>query len=430
MLFFVDQVTERLQFTLEFIFGQHGLRYNLTNDLSIFESEKGLKCSYSNYPFESGTMTIQPCGLLFEDSIRDAVRLETEDWNGTICLSIDGKTDPFAAIFFLISRYEEYLPGNRDKHDRFSSKNSFLSRFGWLEQPMAEYWAEAIYTFLDPNREELQPEKKVTIIPSFDIDNTFAFKWKDGWRFVLSELKDRLKGDKFRRELRKNVRLGKIPDPFDTFGEIERCASLFPETRIFWLLADWGEFDRNISWKDPRHQRLIRTLNQNAHVGLHPGYASNLSDKRLVEEKQRLEQILGKPARESRQHFLKVRFPQTYQRLLNEGFRTDYSMGFADSPGFRLGTARPVFFFDLTTNCQTEYQLIPFVYMDGTFNEYLQCSVDEAKNKVESLYKEVKQFGGVFCFIWHNETIGESGKWKGWFELYLATLNLVSTTDD
>lgn len=429
MLFFVDQVTERLQFTLEFIFSQHGIRYELTNDLSIFESETGLKCSYSQYPFDSG-LSIEPSGLLFEETIRDTPRLEVENWNGTPCLSVDGKTDPLAAVFFLISRYEEYLPGPRDKHDRFSAKDSFLSRFGWLERPMAEYWTAAIFDFLDPGRTLLVPQKKVTIIPSFDIDNTFAFKWKDGWRHLLSVAKDRLKGNTLRRELRKNVRSGMLPDPFDTFPEIERCAKVFPETRVFWLLADWGEYDRNITWKDPRHQRLIRTLGTVAHVGLHPGYASNLSDKRLSEEKQRIEQIIGQPVRESRQHYLKVRFPQTYLRLINEGFRKDFTMGFADAPGFRLGTARPVFFFDLGNNRQTEFQLIPFVYMDGTFNEYLQCSVEEAKQKVRSLYDEVRRFGGVFCFIWHNETIGESGKWKGWSELYHATLQLVTSEND
>ena len=429
MLFFVDQVTERLQFTLEFVFRQHGIHFELTNDLSIFEAETGFKCSYSDYPFQS-VKTILPSDLLFEDHIRDNPRLEIGTWNGVDCLSIDGKTDPIAAIFFLISRYEEYLPGVRDKHDRFSSKNSFLHKFGWLEKPIAEYWIEALYNFLDPERKQLCPEKKVTVIPSFDIDNTFAFKWKDGWRFLLSELKDRFKGNNQRRELRKNVRSGMCKDPFDTFEEIERCAGLFPETRVFWLLADWGEFDRNITWKDPRHQRLIRTISRMAKVGLHPGYASNLSDKRLSEEKQRIELIIGEPVRESRQHFLKVRLPQTYNRLINEGFRRDFSMGFADAPGFRLGTARPVYFFDLGHNCQTDFQLMPFVYMDGTFNEYLGCSVEEAKANVLSLYKEVQQFGGVFCFIWHNETIGESGKWKGWSELYRSTLELVSSRHD
>lgn len=429
MLLFVDQVTERLQFTLEFVFRQHGIRYVLTNDLSIFEAEKGLKCSYSDYPFQN-VPTITPSGLLFEDTIRNKPVLSLTQWQNVPILSIDGVTDPFAAIFFLISRYEEYLPGPRDKHDRFSAKDSFLHRFGWLEHPMAERWTDTVFLFLDPDRQTLIADRHVTVIPSFDIDNTFAFKWKDGWRYLLSELKDRMKGNHERRALRKQVRAGVLTDPFDSFEEIERCAALFPETRVFWLLADWGEYDRNLSWKDPRHQRLIRTISQQAKVGLHPGYASNLSDKRLLEERQRIEQIIGEPVRESRQHYLKVRFPQTYNRLINEGFRSDFSMGFADAPGFRLGTARPVFFFDLEQNCQTDYSLIPFVYMDGTFHEYLSCSVEEALATTTRLYQEVVRYGGVFCFIWHNETIAETGKWKGWSDLYHATLELIEPSHD
>jgi hypothetical protein len=162
-----------------------------------------------------------------------------------------------------------------------------------------------------------------------------------------------------------------------------------------------------------------------ARVGLHPSYASNVSDKRLLEEKQRISQILVKDVVESRQHFLKLKLPQTYRRLIKEGFKKDYTMGFADQPGFRLGTAHPVYFFDLETNQATDYKLIPFVYMDGTFNEYLHYSIEESKVVVQKLLDEVRTYGGIFCFIWHNETIGNSGKWQGWSELLDFTLDLL-----
>ncbi|MES2554535.1 MAG: polysaccharide deacetylase family protein [Bacteroidota bacterium] len=429
MIVFVDQVTERLQYTFDFVFKQHGLRYELTNDLSVFTSSNDLKFSYSDYPFE-GIPFLSPSTLLFDEVINPHLAITKSDWQATECLAVDGKTDPFAAVFYVIIRYEEYTNPKRDKHERFQASESVLYQFGWLQQQIVEQWVEAIVAHFFPGKlADLASGRMITPMPSFDIDNTFAFKWKDGWRKWVSMAKDTFNRNKERSTLRKMVLSGQQPDPYDTFDLIHKCAERFDQTRVFWLLGDIGEFDRNITWRDPRHQRLIRTIGSVARVGLHPSYASNVSDKRLLEEKQRISQILVKDVVESRQHFLKVKLPQTYRRLISEGFKKDYTLGFADQPGFRLGTAHPVYFFDLESNQATDYKLIPFVYMDGTFNEYLGYSVEESKAVVKKLVDEVTAYGGIFCFIWHNETIGDSGKWQGWSELFDFTLDLLNGDD-
>jgi len=165
-------------------------------------------------------------------------------------------------------------------------------------------------------------------------------------------------------------------------------------------------------------------MGEKAVVGLHPSYKSNSYELFVKEEKARLENILETDIELSRQHFLKLKVKITYPNLVSLGFKKDYSMGYADQVGFRNGTARPYFWFDLTKNQITDLMIYPFVYMDGTLNEYLQLSIDESKNVIWKLHCEVTRFGGDFSFIWHNETIGDYGKWKGWSEVLEYTLSL------
>jgi hypothetical protein len=131
-------------------------------------------------------------------------------------------------------------------------------------------------------------------------------------------------------------------------------------------------------------------------------------------EKSRLEVILDTKITESRQHYLRLKMPETYQILNSQGIQMDYTMGYAESCGFRAGTARPFPWFNLSVNHPSNLILQPFCYMDGTLNEYMKLTPAEALLKVKELKSLVTKYGGNFCFIWHNETIGFRHHWKGW----------------
>ena len=423
MLFYVDEISLRLIYTLDFVFKEHGLEYQLTNDKHVFTAFSGTKISYSTFVFEHAPVLI-PSDLLFEETYRESVVVEKGTWQGVDCLVVDSVPDPLASIFYVLTRYEEYFPKFPDNHGRFTSKESIQSRFGWLHLQIAEHWIETFFRVYSPELFKIQQENKaIRVIPSFDIDNTFAYKWKEGWRSWLSNAKDVLQNNKERLKMRKLVQKGESNDPFDSFGAIHEVLKGYPETRVFWQLGNYGKYDTNIAWNDQRHQDLIAEISRLGNVGLHPSYASNQMDERLNQEVMRIRKISSKTITESRQHFLKLNLPKTYLRMIERGFEKDYTMGYADDCGFRAGTAREHAFFDLLANqIYPNYRIVPFAYMDGTLLEYKKLTIDQSLEVVDQLIDEVKRYGGTFCFIWHNETLAEAGKWKGWKKVFDYTL--------
>jgi len=421
---FVEQISERLIYTLDFVFKERGLTYELTNDPEGFKAHQGPKLNYSER-FIDEVLQLLPSTLLFDEEIL-IYEIHSGRFEEADCLTFNRVNDPLASIFYVLSRMEEYTSTLEDEHGRFSAKASVLSRYGWINHAVCDRWAVEFLRFLSRN-EILKFRNyagEARICPTFDIDNVYAYQWKDGVRKWMSTARDFIKGDKIRLNERNQVLKGARVDPYDTFDYMLSIAESGFSVTIFWLLGDYAKYDRNVSFRDLRHQRLIRKMSLKTTVGIHPSYKSNSFEYQITAEKQRLEQILNKEVNHSRQHFLKMKLPQTYRALLSSGITNDFTMGYAEVPGFRAGTARSIHWFDLQKNEKTDLLLHPFVYMDGTLNEYLNLSVPQAKEKIEELYREVKKFGGDFRFIWHNETIGNYGHWNGWKEVLEFSLNL------
>lgn len=410
----IPHMTERLGYTLDFIFSLRGISYHTE------PSERKESKEVQTITFVAGetSMSLGISPLLFETGINEKMRVEAVSDEVDSFFSFDGQPDLVGSVFYVLTRYEEYLAKSGDEHGRFQYSDSVLSEKGRIAYCLCDRWAEKIAVGLG-----FLPDRTVKMVPSFDIDNTYAYRLKRGRRMWFSVLRDLIQGNRQRIRERREVRKG-AKDPYDTFADIREIAGRFPETRVFWLVAPTGPRDRNISVSVKEHQELIRRMDEGGHVGLHPGYSTWTSPGNLLHQKQQLEQVLGHSIDRTRQHFLRFRLPDTFRALENTGVRHEYSLGFAEHPGFRCGTARPHLWFDLEENRVSALTIHPFSYMDGSLNEYLCRSVEESKSLISALYEEVSTYGGEFIFIWHNETIGDYGKWHGWREVLEFTLNL------
>lgn len=424
---YVDHISTRLLYTLNFVLDQRGVTYHLCNDFMQFGRTEGVKLNYSERFFEN-TPQIVPSSLLFEESI-EAYEVSKNQFHKEECFCFNGTTDPLASIFFTLTRMEEYLTSEKDSLGRFPGKNSLLFHFNWHEKAMCDRWSIDFLLFLKENC-GLTWHPKLELIESiatFDIDNAFAYLHKNTLRTQLAIAKDYLYNRKKRLEDRKKVLAGELTDPYDTFDFIQTLAMSGANVLVFWLLGDYGTYDKNISHLQPDQRELIRKMSETIEIGIHGSYGSNDAEYQLGTEMGRLADITGKEVAKNRQHYLMINLPFTYQALLRQHITDDYTMGYADIAGFRAGTARVFNWFDLHKNESTALRIHPFTYMDGTLHEYLKLSPVEAKNKISSLYEEICRYGGQFSYIWHNETIGDYSHWQGWKDVFSHTINLNQT---
>jgi hypothetical protein len=400
--------SERLTFVLDFCFKSKGLDYSVINSISELSQSKGTLINYSNEAIPD-IYKITSEGLLFDNKVNSLSELkyECETW------FINEVNDVFSVVFYMLSSFEEYIIQEKDEHLRFSAKHSFLQNNGRLHKPNADILVKQLWEVLGLDYSKIESNFNTHL--TFDIDSAWAIKNKGVFRSIASDVKDLLKGKSIKEKFK--VRFGKIQDPFDTYSIIKKAAEKHPAS-CFFLLGDWGKFDKNIHWKNTNLKQLTLDLKKSGSIGIHPSYASYLNETKVKSELNRLNTLINTKSTKSRQHFLKLDIPHSYQLLESIGITDDYSMGFADGYGFRSGTCFSYPFFDLTINSITKLTIHPITYMDGTLNQYLGLSVKESIAIIQSLKAEVKNVGGTFCPLWHNETIGEVGIWKGWRKVF------------
>jgi len=330
--------------------------------------------------------------------------------------------DPFAAAFYLVTRYEEYLRFEGDRYGRFQPEDSILTRYGMMKKPVVDIWARMLGSKLKERFPRLEfPEPYFRFLPTIDIDNAWAYTHKGFLRSMGAFSKALSRGDFSEAGKRVRVLLGKEKDPYDTYDFLDETFRGNEDKVIyFFQVGGYSRYDRNISWKNGSFQKLIRNNSSRYSTGVHPSYASSKKKgkNKLASEINRLLRITGLPTEKSRQHYLRLRFPRTYRRLEELGIKEDYTMGYAAATGFRAGTCTPYYFYDLKRETPTNLKIIPFQVMDGTLKYYMKLKPEEAWNEIENLMTEVKMTGGVFVPVWHNETLAETAEWTGYREVF------------
>ena len=407
-----------------------GFEIGYTNSQEEFNSHIGAKLSYNETPIQS-EINIIPHTLLFEKGIKQQ-NISISSWQNipTIFKNASAQVpfDIFAASFFLMSRYEEYLPHITDNHNRFEADNSLAFQNNFLHLPVINMWAGELKKLILAKYPDLKhKENTYNYISTIDIDNAWAYKNKGVMRtagaFIKAIGKQRFADIKERLF----TLLGRQHDPYDTYDYILSIQKKYNLNMIyFFLLGNYGVNDKNISANNPKFQALIKHLGDYAETGIHPSFGSNESVQQVRIEVSRLTSITHRNTTKSRQHFLKLHLPETYKNIISCGIQEDYTMGFASKAGFRASVCSPFKWFDLDADEETSLTVYPFCVMDGTLKTYMNLNQEQAIKQCAELINQIKKVNGTCITLWHNETLSNWREWQDWRYVYEEVVKLAA----
>ncbi len=430
ILIYAERDSRRLQYSVDVLM-RHILGYTY---ILSFDRNQALNCEgplvvYGEDPMalEKG-ISIRSVDLLY----RQGVSTVDEDpalWGDLPVFYrthriYDVPFDLFAAAFYLLSRYEEYLPHATDAHGRPEPLATVRGQEGWLDMALVDRYALRLAMLIQQRWPDYpQPIRSYRFVPTVDIDQMYAYRYKPPLKQFFGLMRDMTAGRLHEVRQRLQVCWYDHADPFDTFALMahwHQAAGVHP--LFFIQMGDYGGYDQAHAPTSRAFTDCVRQLQQEGTVGLHPSYHSNRDVNTLQKEKKMLEAQLGTAITRSRQHFLCLKLPDTIIQLHELGVQDEYSLGYAGATGFRSGTATPHPFYDLLGDRVLPITLHPTCVMDVTLMQYLRLSPTEAVERVQKLVKEVRDVGGQMLTLWHNSSLSGHGAWLGWEGVYPSVL--------
>jgi hypothetical protein len=431
VLIYTPRVTNRIQYIVKFLIGEIcGFDYAVTSSSEDYINFKGAKINYSDKNFKGDSLRMHPSGFLTEKGIREFTpRIRIHDSYPVLFPNetkhrCDLGYDLFASAFYLVSRFEEYLPFLEDRYGRFEADQSFAYQNGFLDVPLIDIQALDLKNQLcEKFNLPVKSGRKFTFIPTYDIDIAYAYKGRGLSRNIMAVAKDILTFDFNNLKNRMKVLTGKMPDPYDTYELqlwLQKKYKLNPV--YFFLSARFGPRDKNISVHSRHFYHLIKKLGDYAETGIHPSFASHYKKDRLLEEIKTLAGVSNSNIEKSRQHYLKISMPQSYLNLIRYNVLNDYSMGFASHTGFRAGTCTPFHFYNLNEETETRLKIFPLAIMDSTLRDYMNLDTLLARKKIKTIIDTVKKVDGTFISLWHNDALSNNADWEGWRDVYISLI--------
>lgn len=326
--------------------------------------------------------------------------------------------DIVAGTYFLISRYEEMVrPKVRDVYGRFPGKESLPYKAGFIDRPIVEEWGSQFrallrengYLITDPPKEI----KKVYLTHDVDLISHF--------RSVRGMLGGVIRGIKRPKEGQRALQsfFGRLTDdPWYTFpflfkvnNDLRKTMGYHRCETIVFIRSMGSKFKEDKPYPNllvPDYKSLIRFCKRKSvAVGLHSSYECGVNPQLVGAEKQKLERAIHNSTVYNRNHFMNTREPHHMVELEKVGITDDFSLGYADMAGFRLGTCKPVRYINPQDKSLNTLVLHSLTIMDRSLSDkrYMYMNAHDAYQYCEQLIDVVARFNGELSLLWHNNMV-------------------------
>ncbi|TYP73470.1 polysaccharide deacetylase family protein [Aquimarina intermedia] len=425
LLIYVHKITPRVSYTLRHICKRIlGIEVELTSKIETFIAHDGPKFSYGKKPLGK-ELYFQSVDLLFEHGITDT-DITVYSWEDTKCFfPVKNEAsalpfDIFSATFYLLSRYEEYLPHVKDDLGRFPATESLGYTEDFLQDPVVDIWAYRLCDLLKSKYPDIVINLgSFSIRPIVKVSQTFIYKQKGVVRSVGASLRDVLKL-RFRRLIdRLKVLSGFMKDPYDTFDLlIEFQKHKKRDLLVVFGLGDYSSYEKNINFNKQAHQSVIKHVSDYIDVGLKVSYEAIDNVSVLKKEKKRIESIFNRQLKHCVCSFYKLKLPEAYRNFIELEIENDFSMGYPDHVGFRAGTCTPFLFYDLDYEVQTPLLVHSFYFTSEALSHHRTSA--SLTFKINTYIDKIKKVNGCFMPVFSNDLFSDlqhEQYWKSVYEL-------------
>ena len=421
LLLYTHKITPRFSYIAKHLFTRIlGIEVRFSTRVEDFIGHKGPKLTYTKQPLQN-EFFIRNHDLLFRQGI-EKVAIQVSDWDGLPAFFKTGDRsnipyDILAASFYLISRYEEYLPHIRDSHGRFPPSESLAHQNNFLHLPLVELWAFRLFAILKERFPDLTANPSgYSFQPVIDVTTSHAFSHRGFFRGLGGLVYDISRLQFARVWQRVKVGLNLAADPYNNFDKlIELHRKYKVEAKFFFQFATYSTYDKNVSPNNQKFQALIKSVGDYAPIALALSYAAYDKPELMKEEKDNLTEVLHRNITASRMRFNRVDIPQTYRDLVASEIAEDYTLGYSHQIGFRASTCTPFYFYDMALESIQPVKIIPFAFHDYALLSY--ASIKDIFNALDGLYASLQKVQGNLCFVFSNELLG-GHQTEGWLSLY------------
>lgn len=420
LLIYTQKVTPRITYAFKHICSRVlGVEIKFTSKIEEFVAYESMKLSYGKKRL-GNELFFQNVELLLEQGFSD-VQIKVQDWEETRCFfsvseNSDLPFDIFAATFYLLSRYEEYLPHVKDDFGRFPAAESLAYKEGFLISPVIDIWIQKfknLLAFKFPDIIFKQRNYKSTSVIS--VSHVFNFQNKGFLRSLTGTVLDisKLKFSRVSDRIKVQLRLKK--DPYNIFDDLILLVKKHKiNLNFMFQLSDFNAYNKNINHNRLNYREIIKYVADYSKVGLRLGYFAVANMDVLKVEKKRFENIIHGPLQNVVNTKYNLLLPDNYGFLNELEIPNDYSMGYPETIGFRAGTSLSFLFYDINLEITTPLKIYPYVFHSQATHSYNDGEVEKIISKI---LEDLKRLNGNMITIFKNRDFSEYSNFKFHYSL-------------